>query len=207
MKGYYTLMTKKEKWKILLDGLNLKVGDEIVMTDCYKRFSNSVKKNRYVRFTYKPHIYKIAEEERNYYLVEKYKGEYFDDGDMYGAHAHSIWHILDDFDRIKDAKFLKETTVIYPTREDYYRAHPEQNFWKYDNPDYPGDEDKLQTYYEVVENMNYISSMTETKLPEDEVKIRMKDKDAFIKRVNDLHLSDDKYFVRTVQTIMDLEEK
>jgi len=205
-------MTKKEKWKILLDGLNLKVGDIIVTTDCQKYFSNSEKKNRYVRFIYTPHFYKIAEEERGYYLVERYKNAYHDYGDMYGAHARAIWTILDDFDKLEDAKYLKQTTIIYPTRADYYRAHPEANIWKYDDPNYPGDEDKLQTYYEVAKNKIWLScwnsfEKNKTETLEDEVVIRMKDKEAFIKRVNNLHLNDNDYVVRTVQTIMNLEEK
>ena len=128
---------------------------------------------------------------------------------MYGAYAHDIWHILDDFDRIEDAKFLKDTTVVYPTRDDYYRAHPEANIWKYDNPDYPGNEDKLQTYYEVAKNKTWSScwGKDQTETLEDEVIIRMKDKEAFIKRVNNLHLDGKDYIVRTVQTIVDLKEK
>lgn len=47
-------MTKKEKWKILLDGLNLKVGDEIVMTSYCLYYSNSKAKGQYVRYTYTP---------------------------------------------------------------------------------------------------------------------------------------------------------
>ncbi|MBO7695543.1 MAG: hypothetical protein J6T10_23190, partial [Methanobrevibacter sp.] len=62
-------MTKKEKWKILLDGLNLKVGDEIVMTSYQRYFINSTETGRYVRYKYIPTYYKIAEEERGYYLV------------------------------------------------------------------------------------------------------------------------------------------
>ena len=205
-------MTKKEKWKILLDGLNLKVGDEIVTIDCRKYFSNSKKKNRYVRFTYIPHIFKIAEEERGYYLVEKIEGKYQDTGDLDSYYSHGIWTILDDFDRIEDAKYLKQTTIIYPTRADYYRAHPEANIWKDEKSDYPGNEDKLQTYYEVAKNKTWLScwnsvEKNKTETLEDEVVIRMKDKEAFIKRVNDLHLDDRDYIVRTVQTIMDLEEK
>ncbi len=204
-------MTEKEKWEILLDGLNLKVGDEIVITDCYKYFSNSVKKNRYVRFTYVPHIYKVAEEERNYYLVERHKGSYQDSGGMFGAFSHSIYKILNnDFDKIEDAKYLKQTTIIYPSRADYYRAHPEQNIWKYDNPDYPGNEDKLQTYYEVAKNKTWVScwnsfEKNKTETLEDEVVIRMKDKEAFIKRVNNLHLNGRDSIIRTVQTIADLK--
>ena len=207
-------MTKKEKWKILLDGLNLKVGDEIVMTSYQRYFSNSKEKGRYVRYKYTPTYYKIAEEERGYYLVERYKGEYHDSGSMNGDWSHQIYNILDDFDRPKDAKYTKETTILFPTRADYYRAHPEANIWKDEYPDYPGKEDKLQSYYEVVdkskENCESYWGVIFRKEPaenDDSVIIRMKNLKAFEQRIREIDLLANNYAIRTVQTVLDLKEK